>query len=244
MAHENIVIRGAREHNLKDVTVTPAARSAGRDHRPVRVGQVEPGLRHALRRGPAALCRVALGVRAPVPRPDGQARRRLDRGALAGDLDRPEDHRPQPAVDRRHGHRDLRLPAPAVRPGRPPALPQVRPRDHRPDGRADRRAGAGAARGDAVHGRRAGRAHAQGRVPRAVRAAARRRLHARQGRRAAAAARGADRPRQAGAALDLGGGRPAGDEARAAHAPDRLGRDGPAAGRGAGRGRRSSTARR
>ncbi len=50
-------------------------------------------------------------------------------------------------------------------------------------------------------------------------------------------ARGADRPRQAGAALDLGGGRPAGDEARAAHAPDRLGRDGPAAGRGARRDR-------
>ena len=109
-----------------------AARRAGRGHRALRLGQVEPRLRHDLRRGPAPLRRVALGLRAPVPRPDGEARRRLDRGPLAGDLDRPEDDLAQPALDRRHGDRDLRLPAPALGADRQAALPQLR--------RADRRA--------------------------------------------------------------------------------------------------------
>ena len=61
----------------------PAARLPHRLHRALRLGQVEPGVRHHLRRGPAALRRVALGVRPAVPRPDGQARRRLHRGPLA-----------------------------------------------------------------------------------------------------------------------------------------------------------------
>ena len=75
----------------------------------------QPRVRHDLRRGPAPLRRVAVGLRPPVPRADGQARRRLHRGPVAGDLDRPEVGVAQPAVDRRHDHRDLRLPAPAVR---------------------------------------------------------------------------------------------------------------------------------
>ena len=37
----------------------------------------------------------------------------------------------EPALDGRHGHRDLRLPAPAVRAGGHAALPEVRPRDLR-----------------------------------------------------------------------------------------------------------------
>ena len=115
MASDWIEIRGAREHNLKNVERAHPARPAGRDHRPVRLGQVVAGVRHALRRGSAALRRVALGLRAAVPRADGEARRRLHRGPLAGHLDRPEDHLAQPALDGRHRHRDLRLPAPAVR---------------------------------------------------------------------------------------------------------------------------------
>jgi excinuclease ABC subunit A len=50
-------------------------------------------------------------------------------GPVAGDLDRPEDDLAQPAVDRRHGHRDLRLPAPAVGADRPSALPHLRQAD-------------------------------------------------------------------------------------------------------------------
>ena len=95
-----------------------APRPAHRLHRAVRVGEVVARLRHHLRRGPAPLRRVAVGVRPAVPRPDGQARRRLHRGAVAGDLDRPEVRVAQPPLDGRHDHRDLRLPAAALRPHR------------------------------------------------------------------------------------------------------------------------------
>ena len=46
---------------------------ARRVHGRLGLGQVVARVRHALRRGPAPLRRVALGLRAPVPRPDGEA---------------------------------------------------------------------------------------------------------------------------------------------------------------------------
>ena len=145
MSSDWIEIRGAREHDLRNVSVRiPRERLVVITGCPAR--QVVARVRHPLRRGAAALRRVALGVRAAVPRADGQARRRLHRGPVAGHLDRPEDDLAQPALDGRHGHRDLRLPAPAVRAGRAPALPRLRPADRRPVGRADRRPGDGAAR--------------------------------------------------------------------------------------------------
>ena len=85
-----IAVRGAREHNLATSTSTCRATGSIVLHRPLRVGQVVARVRHDLRRGPAPLRRVAVVVRAPVPRADGQARRRLHRGPVAGDLDRPE----------------------------------------------------------------------------------------------------------------------------------------------------------
>ena len=80
---DRLIVRGAREHNLKDVSL-----DLPRDALIVFTGlsgsgQVQPRLRHDLRRGPAPVRRVAVGVRAPVPRPDGQARRRLHRGPVA-----------------------------------------------------------------------------------------------------------------------------------------------------------------
>ena len=107
------------------------ARPADRDHRPVRLRQVQPCLRHHLRRGPAPLCRVAVRLCAAVPGPDGEAGRRPDRRAVAGDQHRPEGRLAEPALDGRHRHRDLRLPAPAVRARRPHALPDLRSRDRR-----------------------------------------------------------------------------------------------------------------
>ena len=70
-------------------------------------------------------------LRPPVPGPDGQARRRLHRGAVARHLDRPEVGVAQPPVDRRDHHRDLRLPAAPVRPDRRAALPDGRQRGQR-----------------------------------------------------------------------------------------------------------------
>jgi excinuclease ABC subunit A len=115
--------RGARTHNLKNVDLDLPRDQADRDHRPVGLGQVLARLRHALRRGPAPLRRIAVGLCAAVPVDDGQARRRPHRGPVAGHLDRAEIDLAQPALHRRHHHRDLRLPAPAVRPRRRAALP-------------------------------------------------------------------------------------------------------------------------
>ena len=77
MASDRIVIRGAREHNLKNIDV-----EIPRDQLVVITGLSGSGkslarLRHHLRRGPAPLRRVALRLRAAVPRADGEARRRL-----------------------------------------------------------------------------------------------------------------------------------------------------------------------
>ena len=149
MPQDQLVVRGAREHNLKDVDGRVPARPAGRHHRPVRQRQEQPRLRHDLRRGPAPLRREPERLRPPVPRPDGEAGRRPDRRPVPGDLDRPEGRVAQPALDGRDRHRDLRPPAAAVRPDRHPALPE-RPRDRAPDGPADRRPGAGPARGHAA----------------------------------------------------------------------------------------------
>ena len=216
----------------------PAAAERPRlHHRAFRVRQVLARVRHDLRRGPAPLRREPLRVRAPVPADDGEARRRLDRRALAGDLDRPEDDLAQPALDGRDGDRDLRLPAPALRARRPSALSRLRPPDRRPEPRPDRRADPGAAGGGEVHGQRADRARPQGRVPRRARRAARRRLHARQGRRRDPAARGGDRPRQEVQARDRRRRRPARAQARPAPAADSVGRDGGGARRRARRDR-------
>ena len=204
----------------------PPARLADRVHGALRVGQVVPGVRHDLRRGPAPLRRVAVGVRPAVPRPDGQARRRLHRGPVACGLDRPEVHESQPALDRRHDHRGLRLPPPALRPRRPAALPGVRRGDRPPDPAADRRPHHGRRGGHPLPGARADHPRSQGRVRRAVPPAAvpglqphdrrRRDPHAR--RRAAQA-------REAEEAHDRRRGRPPAGQGQPEAAPHRVGRD-------------------
>ena len=146
----------------------PAARLADRLHGAVRLRQVQPGLRHDLRRGPAALRRVAVGLRPPVPGPDGQARRRLHRGPLARGLDRPEVDAQEPPLDGRHHHRGLRLPPPPLRARRPPALPGLPQPDRAADAAADRRPGDGARGGHPLPGAGAGDPGPQGRVHRAV----------------------------------------------------------------------------
>ena len=71
-----VEIVGAREHNLDDRSPRGPQAPARRLHRRQRLGQVEPRLRHPLRRGPAPLRRDAERVRAAVPRPARAPERR------------------------------------------------------------------------------------------------------------------------------------------------------------------------
>ena len=141
-----IRVVGAREHNLRDVSVEiprddlvviTGLSGSGKSSLAFDTLYAEGQRRYV--ESLSAYARQFLG-------PDGQAGRRPHRGAVAGDLDRPEDDEPQPALDGGDRHRDLRLPAPAVRPGRRAALPDLRAADRRPERGADRRPGAGARR--------------------------------------------------------------------------------------------------
>ena len=107
----------------------PLASPTGGVHRRERVGEVVAGLRHNLCRGAAALCGVPVRLRAPVPRADGEAGRRFDRRPVSSHFNRAEDHGIESALDGRHRHRNLRLPAAAVRQRRRAALPVLRSRD-------------------------------------------------------------------------------------------------------------------
>ena len=120
-----LVVRGARTHNLKNIDVTLPHRQADHRHRRQRIGQVVARLRHHLRRRAAALRRVAVGLRAAVPRADGEAGRRPDRRHRAGHRHPAEEQHPQPALDGRHDDRDPRLHAAAVRARRPDVLPRA-----------------------------------------------------------------------------------------------------------------------
>ena len=122
------------------------ARRADRRHRPVRLGQVEPGVRHDLRRGAAPLHGIALDVRQAVRRAGRQARRRFRLRPLPGDLDRAEDDRQQSPLDGRHDDRHLELSQPAVRDDRRAPLPSHRRGRAQPHREPDPRSGALAAR--------------------------------------------------------------------------------------------------
>ena len=95
-----------------------------------------------------------------------RSRRSTSSGPLAGRQHRAEDDQQEPALDRRHRHRDPRLPAHPLRPARPAALPDLRPADRHADGRRDRREDPPPARGDEVYRDGPGRARPQGRVRR------------------------------------------------------------------------------
>ena len=236
MPAEELVVHGAREHNLKDVTVRLPRNALDLRHGALRLGQVEPRLRHDLRRGPAPLRRVAVRLRAPVPADDGEARRRLDRRALARDLDRPEDDLAQPALDGRHRDRDLRLPAPALRARRPAALPGLRAADRRPVDRADRRPGARASRtGRASPSTRRSSATARASTGSSSRSCATEGFTRVKVDGEQRLLEEDDRARQEVQAHDRGRRRPARDEAGPAHAALAVGRDGGRARRGARR---------
>ncbi len=231
---DKIVIRGAREHNLRNIDV-----EIPRDSLTVITGlsgsgKSSPRVRHDLRRGAAALRRVAVGLRPAVPRADAEAGRRVDRGAVAGDLDRAEDDLEEPALHRRHRHRDLRLHAAAVGARRRAALARHRAADREPDGEPDGRPDARHAGGPPAAAAGAGRPRPQGRVQEGAGRPAEARLPAGQGGRRALRDRPGAGARQEAQARHRGGGRPAGGAAGDRRAAGREPGDGARAERRAG----------
>ena len=165
----SIVVRGAREHNLKNLdleiprnrlVVITGVSGSGKSSLAFDTLFAEGQRRYV--ESLSAYARQFLPA-------DGEAGRRLDRRAVAGDLDRAEVGVQEPALDGRHGHRDPRLPAAALRLGRRAALPELRPDHPAADRAADGRPGAGAARGHAARALRALRARQEGRVQEAAR---------------------------------------------------------------------------
>ena len=103
------------------------ARQARRDHRRLGLGQVDARVRRAVRRGPAALPRLPVDLRAPVHPAAGAARGGPPRRRAAHRRARAEALARHAALDGRHRERGLPPPAPALVAARRGALPEVRP---------------------------------------------------------------------------------------------------------------------
>ena len=190
------------------------ARPARGVHRPVRFRQILARLRHHLRRGPAPLRRVAVGLCPAVPGDDAEAGRRPDRRPVAGHLHRAEDHLEEPALHGRHRHRDLRLHAAALGAHRRALFAGHRPADREPDRVADGRPRAGAARRHPHLRAGARRARPQGRVPQGARRVPQEGLPARQDRRRVPRDRRGQAARQEVHPRHRRGGRPPGGAPR------------------------------
>ena len=140
----DLVVRGARTHNLKNIDVTL----------PIGKLIIVTGVSGSGKSSLAFDTIYAEGQRRYVESLSAYARQFLERmekpdvdridGICAGDRHPPEEQHPQSALDRRHDHRNPRLHAAAVRARRPDVLPELRPRSRSRDGRS-RRAAAGRA---------------------------------------------------------------------------------------------------
>ena len=189
MAHDWIAVRGARVHNLKNIDV-----DLPRDQLVVITGLSGSGksslafdtiYAEGQRRYVESLSAYARQFLEQMEKPDVD----LIDGLSPAICHRAEDDRLEPALDGRHGHRNLRLPAAALRQHRRAALPHLRPRDRLAVARADHRHGDAVAERRAHQRARADRARPQGRVQEGARGAARTRLHQGARRRPAALAR-------------------------------------------------------
>ena len=157
MASSDIIIRGPREHKLRDVSlVLPRGKlicltgvsGSGKSSLAFDTLYAEGQRRYV-----ESLSSYARQFLGQMPKPEVD---RID-GLSPSISIQQKTGGPEPAVDGRHDHRDQRLLAGAFCPGRAGALPELRAAGGGPDPRADRGAGAGRAAGrDIVPGAGAG----------------------------------------------------------------------------------------
>ena len=142
-----IEIRGARQHNLKGIdvdiprdkmTVCSGPSGSGKSSLAIDTLYAEGQRRYV-----ESLSSYARQFLAPLQKP------KVERitGLSPADQHRAEDDEQEPAVDRRHRHRDPRLLAHPLRPAGPAVLPEVQRADRHADRRRDRREGPAPARG-------------------------------------------------------------------------------------------------
>ena len=130
--------------------------------------QVVVGDGHDLRRGSTAVRREPVVVREAVHRSGPKAEGRIDRGSVAGGRVGTKEPRTFAAIDRRHGHRGVRLSTHPDGPVGHDALPGLRRAGRHPDAGPDRRQGDVARDRDESVDRRADRGHARPGVERHV----------------------------------------------------------------------------
>ena len=230
VSQEKIVVHGAREHNLKDISV-----EIPRDRLVVITGISGSGkstlaFDTIFAEGQRRYVEVPLRLRPPVPGPDGEAGRRLHRRALPGHLHRPEGRHPQPPLHRGHGDRGLRLPAPPLRPGRHPPLPHLRAPSHGADRVPDGGHPGHPPRGDALPDPGPCGAGTAGGVPPRLRGRPQGRLRPGAGGRHRLPRGRGPGPGQVPPARHRGGGRPPGGRPGDGQPGGRLPGDGPQAG--------------
>ena len=110
----HISVRGAREHNLKGVDVDIPRESLTVITGLSGSGKSSLAFDTIYAEGQRRYVESLSGLRAPVSRNDAETGRRTYRWIVPGHFDRAENDQPQPALNGRHSHRNLRLHATAL----------------------------------------------------------------------------------------------------------------------------------